>query len=155
MAPVAHWGCKMPRNSHTGMWFMQWLLRLTGDSQCLQGHRFTSGSYSGSYGSLGTQNTWIGKTYMTLMYSGSRGSMRTENDKNYPDLQVVHIVAPRAQWGSRRSKIAQLTSHLCLIHIVAPVAHWRPRTLIIARCTWRWYTVALGAHWGCSMSENG
>ena len=109
MAPVAHWGCKMPRNSHTGMWFMQWLLRLTGDSQCLQGHRFTFGSYSGSYGSLGTQNTPNGETYMTLMYCGSRGSLRTQNDRDYLDLQVVHVVAPRAHWGPRRSIIAQPT----------------------------------------------
>ena len=83
MAPVAHWRCKMPRNSHTGMWFMQWLLRLTGDAQCLRGHRFTSGSYSGSYRSLGTQNTANGETYMTLMYNGSRGSLRTQNDRLY------------------------------------------------------------------------
>ena len=77
------------------MWFMQWLLRLTGESEGLQGHRFTSGSYSGSYGSLEIQNTSNGQTYTMLMYSGSRGSIRIQKDKNYPNLQVVHVVALR------------------------------------------------------------
>ena len=144
MALVAHWGCRMPRNSQTGMWFMQCLLRLTGESEGLQEHRFTSGSYSGSYGSLGIQNTSNGETYTTLMYSGSRGSIRTHKENNYPNLQVVHIVALRAQWGSWRTLTDQPTCLLCLIHIVAPVAHWGPETLKIVRCTWRWYIMARG-----------
>ena len=86
VALVAHWGCRIPRNSQTGIRFQQWLLRLTGDTERLQGHRFTSGSYSGSYGSLGTQNTSNGETYMTLMYSGSRGSLRTQNERDHLDL---------------------------------------------------------------------
>ena len=155
MALVAHWGCRMPRNSQTGIRFRQWLLRLTGNTERLQGHRFTSGSYSGSYGSLEIQNTSNGQTYTTLMYSGSRGSIRTQKDKNYPNLQVVHIVALRAQWWSRRSLTDQPTCLLCLIHIMAPVAHWGPGTHKLARCTWRWYVIAPGAHWGCRMSANG
>ena len=155
MALVAHWGCRMPRNSQTGMWFMQWLLRLTGESEGLQGYLFTSGSYSGSYGSLEIQNTSNGQTYTTFMYSGSQGSIRTQKDKNYPNLLVVHIVALRAQWGSRRSLTDQPTCFLCLIHIVAPVAHWGPGTHKLVRCTWRWYVIAPGAHWGCRMSANG
>ena len=139
---------RLPRgpawNGQTGMWFMQWLLRLTEESEGLQGHRFTSGSYSGSYGSLEIRNTSNGHTYTMLMYSGSRGSIRTQKDKNYPNLLVVHIVALMAQWGSQRSLTDQPTCLLCLIHIVAPVAHWGPGTHKLARCTWRWYVIARG-----------
>ena len=155
VALAAHWGCRMPRNKYTGMWFIWWLLRLTGDSEDLQGHWFTFGSYSGSYGSLGTQNTSNSETYMTLMYSGSRGSPRTQNDRDYLDLQVAHVVAPRAHWGPRRSIIAQPTWHSCIIHIMAPVAHWGHKILKIATCTWLLHTVAPRAHWGCRMSPTG
>ena len=79
------------------------------DAERPQMARSTYGSYTGSYSSLGTQDTSNGETYMTLMHSGSRGSLRTQNDRDYLDLQVVHVVAPRAHWGPRRSIIAQPT----------------------------------------------
>ena len=72
---------------------------------------------------------------MTLMFSGSRGSLRIQNDRNYLVLQVVHIVALRAQWDQKGLQWLKPTCHLCIIHIVAPVAHWGPRTLNITRFT--------------------
>ena len=64
----------------------QWPRGVTGDAERPQMARSTYGSYSGSYGSLGTQNTSNGETYMTLMYSGSRGSLRTQNKRDHLDL---------------------------------------------------------------------
>ena len=92
---------------------------------------------------------------MTLMFSGSRGSLRTQNDRNYLVLQVVHIVALRAQWDQKGLQWLKPTCHLCIIHIVAPVAHWGPRTLKITRFTsldieWPW-----GLNWGCRKKVNG
>ena len=80
---------------------------------------------------------------MTLMFSGSRGSLRIQNDRNYLVLQVVHIVALRAQWDQKGLQWLKPTCHLCIIHIVAPVAHWGPRTLKITKFTfldieWPW-----------------
>ena len=91
---------------------------------------------------------------MTLMCSGSWRSLRTQNGRDYLDLQVVHVVAPRAHLGPIGSIMAQPTCHSCIIHIVAPVAHWGHKILEIARCSWLLHTVAPGAHWGCRMSRN-
>ena len=115
MAPWAHWGPIMTGIIWIYKSFMEWLQRLTGDTERLQRHRFTCGSRSGSCCSLGTENWQNVELYMTLMYSGSQGSLRTQNDRNYLDLQVVHIVALMAQWGSRRSTKAQPTCHASII----------------------------------------
>ena len=67
VAPVAHWG---PRTLKIKSCTWRWYAVASG----------------GSYGSLGTQNTWNGETYITLMYSGSRGSLRTQNERDHLDL---------------------------------------------------------------------
>ena len=111
VAPTAHWGHRKPAKTSMYLWFIQWLLRLTGDPELIK---------------------W--RDLHDVMYSGSCSSLRTQNDRNDLDLQVVHIVDLRAQWGSRRSTMAQPTCLSCIIHLVAPVAHWGPRTLKMSRC---------------------
>ena len=135
VAPTAHWGLRTPAKTSIYLWFTQWLLRLNGDPEPIKRRDLYD-----------VDVKWL------------PGSLRTHNDRNYLDLQVVHGVALRAQWGSRRSTMAQPTCHLCKIHIhsvVAPAAHWGHGTLKITRCTWRWYAVAPGVRWGCRKSGKG
>ena len=73
VAPVAHWGPRTLKiKSCTWRWYAV-ASGVTGDAEHPQMARSTYGSYSGSYGSRGTQNSSNGETYMTLMYSGSQG----------------------------------------------------------------------------------
>ena len=165
VAPTAHWGHKTPATTSIYPWFTQRLLLLTGDTELtkcwalydvdvkwLPGltedsewqelSRSTSRSYACkdidlplvhtvAPMALGTQNAWNGETYMTLMYSGSQGSVGITKVYNGPTYMP------------------------CINNIVAPVAHWGPRTLEIKSCTWRWYAVASGGHWGRRASANG
>ena len=100
VAPSAHWGHKTPIKTSIYLWLTQWLMRLTGEPELIK---------------------WrdLHDTNVQLLLG------LTEDI----EWQVVYIVALRAQWGSRRSTMAQRTCHSCIIRIVAPVAHWRPRTL--------------------------
>ena len=86
VAPVAHWGPRTLKiKGCTWRWYAV-ASGVTGDAERPQMARLTYGSYSGSYGSLGTQNTSNGETYMTLMYIGSQGSLRTQNERDHLDL---------------------------------------------------------------------
>ena len=70
VTPTAHWGHRKPAKTSMYLWFIQWLLRLTGDPDLIK---------------------W--RDLHDVMYSGSCSSLRTQNDRNDLDLQVVHIVA--------------------------------------------------------------
>ena len=68
---------------------MKWLPGLIVERECLEMDRSWRVSYSGSYGSLGTQYALNGLMYKISIYGGSQGSLGR------------HIVAPRAHWGHR------------------------------------------------------
>ena len=61
---------------------IKWLPGLIGDTERTKMARSWRGSYSGSYGSLGTQNTWNGEMYRMLKYGGPWGSMGMDNALN-------------------------------------------------------------------------
>ena len=90
MVPTAHWGPSTPwmvwctkfrymvvPRAHWGD--IKWLPGLIGDLEHTKMARSWHGSYSGSYGSLGTQNTWNGEMNRMLKYGGPWGSMGMDN----------------------------------------------------------------------------
>ena len=154
-APVSQWGPRLPFKA-----------------------RSTCGSHSGSYGSLGNQNACkdidlpVVHTAAPAAHWGPRTHKKARSIWRWCKMApgahwgpimtgIIWIykssqgVALRAQWGSRRSIMAQPTCHLSKIHIVAPAAHRGHGTLKITRCTWRWYAVAPGARWGCRKCGKG
>ena len=144
------------------------------DTELLEITRSWRISYSGSYGSPGTQSTRNGYMYRMMKYGGPGaqwghiahwtvrstwhcfkwlpGLTGTKNVWKWIDFDVVHIVAPMAHRRPGTSEIAKCKG--CWSP-VAPGAQWGHIVHRTAICIWHWYEVAPRAHWGHETSENG
>ena len=131
VAPTAHWGHRTPATTSIYPWFTQWLLLLTGDTELTKCWALYDVDVKWLPGLTEDSECQELSRSTSRSYSGSQGSVGITKVYNGPTYMP------------------------CINHIVAPVAHWGPRTLKIKSCTWRWYAVASGGHWGRRTSANG
>ena len=131
VVPTAHWGHRTPATTSIYPWFTQRLLYLTGDTELTKCWALYDVDVKWLPG-LTKDSEWQELSGSTSRsHSGSQGSVGITDVYNGPTYMP------------------------CINHIVAPVSHWGPRTLKTKSCTWRWYAVASGGHWGRRTSANG
>ena len=83
-----------------------------------------------------------------LHLAGFQGSLGTLHVWKWIDLDVVHVVAPKAHRGPGPSEIGKCKGRW---NLVAPGAEWGYIMHRLARCIRHWYEVAPRAHWGQRM----